>query len=223
MFMRKSIHILGGGILCECIVDLILNEKLYSNIFIYDDNINKTFIEIGGVTLPICGGIDLAKEKILESGEDYFIALGINNRNLSQNIIKDLLSNSIIPVNIISEKSVISEFVTLGINCIVFPGSYIGCNVKIGDFFICYSNCSIEHHLTIGNLVVVCPMVGIASNVTIGNYCFIGIGTTISNNITIGDNCIIGASSLILKSIEDDCLAYGVPAKSFKKKKEIIL
>ena len=44
-------------------------------------------------------------------------------------------------------------------------------------------------------------------------------GAIIGPNVTIGENTIIGAHSLVTKSIPDNALAVGVPAKIIKKLK----
>lgn len=53
--------------------------------------------------------------------------------------------------------------------------------------------------------------------VRIGNNVFIGVKTVIMPGVTIGDNCIIGACSLVTKSIPDNCMAFGQPARVIKK------
>jgi sugar O-acyltransferase (sialic acid O-acetyltransferase NeuD family) len=210
--MPKSICILGAGKLSECVIDLIINENMYSHIFIFDDT--KNSIVIGNKTLKVKGSINDGKQSIIKKKCDYFVSLGINNRELAIMIMNDLKAIVKEPVNIISKFSHISKSAKLGRNCIIFPGVVIGCNVTIGDLLICYSNASIEHHINMENGVVICPKVGIASNVSIGNYSFVGIGAIVSNNINIGDNCVIGAGAVVISSIKKSHLAFGNPAKA---------
>lgn len=58
--------------------------------------------------------------------------------------------------------------------------------------------------------------------VTIGNNVFIGVKTVIMPGVTIGDNCIIGACSLVTKSIPDNSIAFGQPARVVKKSIEVV-
>lgn len=51
---------------------------------------------------------------------------------------------------------------------------------------------------------------------SIGSNVFIGSGAKILGNITIGDNVKIGANAVVLKSINPNCTAVGVPAKVVK-------
>lgn len=218
--MDNTIHILGAGKLAECTIDLLINENKYSRMYIYDDNIGT--IQIGNKTMKVNGTIEYGKKIILANGDDYFVSLGVNHRELSLEIIDELLAAGKKPINVISKYSFISKSAILGYNCLIFPGVMIGCKVQIGNLLICYSNCSVEHHIQIGNGVVICPKVAIASNVLIRDLCFLGIGSIISNNIEIGANSIIGAGALVINTVEASNLAYGVPAKSRKTKMKIL-
>ena len=54
--------------------------------------------------------------------------------------------------------------------------------------------------------------------VTIGDNCYLGLGVKIFGNITIGDNVTIGANSVVTKSIPDNAIVGGVPAKVIRFK-----
>lgn len=54
---------------------------------------------------------------------------------------------------------------------------------------------------------------GSSGKVVIGNNVFIGTRTTILKGITIGNNVIIGANSLVNKSVPDNCVVAGNPAR----------
>lgn len=47
----------------------------------------------------------------------------------------------------------------------------------------------------------------------IGNNVFIGANTTVLPNVRIGDNCIIGANSVVTKSLPENTVAAGNPAR----------
>jgi acetyltransferase-like isoleucine patch superfamily enzyme len=49
--------------------------------------------------------------------------------------------------------------------------------------------------------------------IKVGNNCFIGMGAIILQNVDIGDNCIIGAGAVVRRSIPDNSVVIGNPAK----------
>ena len=49
--------------------------------------------------------------------------------------------------------------------------------------------------------------------ITIGNNVHIGTNAIIMPGVTIGNNCIIGCGAIVTKSIPDNSIAAGVPAR----------
>ena len=49
--------------------------------------------------------------------------------------------------------------------------------------------------------------------ISIGDNCFIGSGVRIMGGVKIGNNCIVGASSVVTKSVPNNCVVAGIPAK----------
>lgn len=57
----------------------------------------------------------------------------------------------------------------------------------------------------------------VTSPVKIGNNVWIGEGVIIMPGVTIGDGCVIGAHSIVSKSIPENSIAVGTPAKVIKQ------
>lgn len=57
------------------------------------------------------------------------------------------------------------------------------------------------------------PDFDVFGKIKIGDNTYIGSNATIMPGVTIGKNCIIGAGSLVTKSIPDNCVVAGVPAR----------
>jgi acetyltransferase-like isoleucine patch superfamily enzyme len=50
-------------------------------------------------------------------------------------------------------------------------------------------------------------------DVQVGNNCWIGYGACILRGVTIGDNAIVGTSAVVTKSLPENAVAAGVPAR----------
>ncbi len=97
-----------------------------------------------------------------------------------------------------------TEPITLGENANVQDGAVL--HTDIGFPLILGKN------VTVGHMVML-------HGCEIGDNTLIGIGSVILNGAKIGRNCVIGANSFIRegKSIPDDSLVFGSPAKVARK------
>ena len=85
-------------------------------------------------------------------------------------------------------------------------GTVIHTNSIVGE------NCSIGHGVTLGTAVPYSSNQDLIGP-RVGKNTFIGAGAMILGNIVVGSNCTIGAGSIVLKSIPDNSIAVGVPAR----------
>jgi acetyltransferase-like isoleucine patch superfamily enzyme len=49
--------------------------------------------------------------------------------------------------------------------------------------------------------------------IAIGSNCFIGAGAIILPGVRMGNNCVVGAGSVVTRSVEDNTVVAGVPAR----------
>jgi maltose O-acetyltransferase len=108
----------------------------------------------------------------------------------------------------------------------------IGRGLKVGTNLTRMSGVIIDPahcwHIEIGNDVILAPNVHILAhdastkpflnytriaNVKIGNRVFIGAGTIVLPGVSIGNDVVVGAASVVSKSIPDNSLAVGNPAR----------
>ncbi|MDB2426115.1 acyltransferase [bacterium] len=56
----------------------------------------------------------------------------------------------------------------------------------------------------------------VEKNISIGNRCWIGDNVFIREGITIGNHVVIGSNSVVTKSVPDNIVVAGVPARSIR-------
>ena len=114
--------------------------------------------------------------------------------------------------------SQISRFFTL---IEIHPGAQLGhgilidhgCGVVIGETAVVGDNCTIYQGVTLGG-------VGLNKgkrHPTLGNNVTVGCGAKILGAFEVGDNCCIAANAVLLKPLEDNVTAVGIPARPVKK------
>lgn len=102
----------------------------------------------------------------------------------------------------------------------IHPGAVIGhgvlidhgCGVVIGETAVVGDNCTIYQGVTLGG-------VGLNKgkrHPTLGNNVIVGAGAKILGSFEVGDNCMIAANAVLLKRLQDNATAAGVPARAVK-------
>lgn len=118
----------------------------------------------------------------------------------------------------------------IGHNCNICAHTFIENDVVIGDFVTIKCGVYLWDGITIENNVHIGANVTFINDkyprskkdftlqrILIKKNASIGSGSIIMGGITIGENVLIGAGSLVTKSIPDNELWYGSPAKFIRK------
>lgn len=113
---------------------------------------------------------------------------------------------------------------SLGVNSSVGPGTVVmpnvtvGPNTKIGRFCLLNTNASIDHDSVMQDYASLAPGVHTGGNVRIEERSAISIGTTVRHGIRIGADTVIGAASYVHEDIGSNAVAYGIPAKTIRRR-----
>ena len=88
-----------------------------------------------------------------------------------------------------------------------------GCGIVIGETTVVGDNCTIYQGVTLGGGGTKKGK----RHPTIGNNVLIGAGAKILGAFEVGDNCQIAANAVLLKPLEENSTAVGIPARQVKK------
>ncbi len=98
----------------------------------------------------------------------------------------------------------------------IFQGSVVQAETRIGQHVIVNTRASIDHDCLIGNCVHIAPNTSICGGVIIGNGANIGAGSVIIPNLTIGKWSTIGAGAVVIRDVPDHAVVVGNPARIIK-------
>lgn len=111
-------------------------------------------------------------------------------------------------------KVVIGDNVEVGALTTVMRGTLddtvVDDNVKTDD------HVHIGHNVYIGRGCLITACAEISGSVKIGEKTWLGPNCSVMNGITIGSNCFIGLGSVVTKSLPDNVIAAGCPARVLK-------
>lgn len=210
MFRTKAV-VLGTGGHAKVIVDILEQSGQ---------------IEIAGFTSAETDGQEFLGYPILGTDEflpqayeglirHAFSALGANLARKQTMQVLDSIGFELI--NAISPQSVISPNAKLGRGIAVMPGAVINAGAEIGDGAIINTGALIDHDCRIGKFVHVAPGCALAGCVHIGDGAFLGVGARIVPGVRIGAWSIVGAGGVVIRDLEEEVTAVGVPVKVIKR------
>jgi len=140
-------------------------------------------------------------------------SIGSEGMGISLNPETDLLEKLPQIGNVIME-----DHVDIGPNTTVRRGALGQTVIKEGCKIGALIN--IGHNCIIGrNVIMTCNNV-ISGSAIIGDYTYIGVNAMIRNGISIGKKTLIGMGSIVTKSVPDNVVAYGNPAKVIRNNED---
>ena len=114
--------------------------------------------------------------------------------------------------------AIVAATAQLGNGVHISPGVVVAPYVRIGDFAVLNRMVSVGHHTRLDEYAALNPGVQVAGICHIGAGAVVGIGTAVVDKISIGADTIIGAGSVVTRSIPENVIAYGAPAKVVQSK-----
>ena len=214
--MLKDIAIYGvGGFGREVLTlvqDINSNNITYNIVGFFDDGHTKGEIING---YPVLGGI----EELNKWLTPLSVVVSIGTPNIKKSVINKI-NNPLIDYPTLIHPSVIiadSNYVKIGLGCIICAGTIMTTNIVIGDYVVLNLLCTVGHDVVINNYCAFMPSCNISGEVTIGECVYCGTGVKIINQISIESHTIIGAGAVVARSLPSFCTAVGVPAKVIKK------
>lgn len=145
----------------------------------------------------------------------FFIAFG--NMRYRKKVFEEFVNNGWEAVNIIHPDAVISTDAKLGRGILIECGCLITPNPVIGDNVVINTGSQVNHDNIVKDHVYIASGVVLSGGVTIKENTLIDDGVVVTLGRTVGKNCIVGAGAIVTKDIDDNSVAYGVPAKVIRK------
>jgi sugar O-acyltransferase (sialic acid O-acetyltransferase NeuD family) len=132
-----------------------------------------------------------------------FVAVGYKKANKARShIYNDCKAKGYRLASCLSTKYNQTKYIKAGDNCLIMPNVTLQPFAEIGSDVIIWGGSCIGYQTRVGDHAYVAPGAVIAGNVEIGEYCFVGVNATIKDGLKIAPESVIGAGAVILKDTE---------------------
>ena len=212
----ENIVLIGGGNQAHYTIDIIEKEGKYNIVGIID-----SIHDIGSDRFgyKIIGRQENLPELIKEY-KIYGGVISIGDNWIRNNIF--LQVSSLVPnfnfINAIHPSVVIGNNVILGKGIVAMAGCIFNPKSIIGDFTFFATGAQVEHDCIISDFASISAGSITGGYVKLGKYSALTLGVTVLDRLEIGENTVVGAGSLVIKSLPDNVLAYGIPARIIRNR-----
>jgi len=210
----KKLAIIGSGDLGRQLAHLAKLTKQFTVVGFFDDYETKGTIKDG---VPILGELaDIFPMFTAKLIDCLVLAVGYKHFDFRKKIFEKYASE--IPfATLIHPQACIDPSVQIGNGTVIYAGSIVDMNTQIGENVLIYNGCNFAHDVTIEAHCIISPGVQIAGFCHLGEKVNLGIGTIISDSISIIENTQTGAGAVVVKSILEEGIYVGIPAKKIQK------
>jgi sugar O-acyltransferase (sialic acid O-acetyltransferase NeuD family) len=214
---KENILVFGASEHARYTIDIIEKEGKYNIVGIIDSGLKNN---VDFASYKVLGKVkelaSITKSIHVNKG---IVAIGDNFTRCK--VVKEIsnIVDSFSFISAIHPSVIFDKNVKIGAGTLIKAGVIIGNDVTIGSHCFLATKASLAHDSILGNFSSLSPGVTTGGNLKIGKCTIIGLGTNIIQGITIGSNTVIGAGSLVLKDVTNNVVAFGVPAKVIRKRK----
>ena len=211
-----NIVVFGNGGIAELIDYYFKNDGMHDVVgFTVDEKFIKQDTFLDRPLVPF----ESIVESYPPSDNGIFIALGYSelNRIREQKYHAAKKLNYQMP-SYVSSRSVISNNVSIGDNCLILENQTIQPFCVIGNNVTLWSGNHIGHHSTIGDHTFVASHVVVSGHCNIGKRCFLGVNATLRDSIVISDDAFIGMGSQVAKDVGSGGVVISRPDEVIESK-----
>lgn len=144
----------------------------------------------------------------------FFISFG--NMKYRKAVFEQFINAGGEAVNIFHPNAIISPDAKIGNGVLIECGCLITPNPTIGDNVVVNTGSQVNHDNVVEDHVYIASGVVLSGGVKIGSNTLLDDGVIVTLGKSVGKNSLIGAGAIVTKSIGDNVVAYGIPAKPIR-------
>lgn len=125
--------------------------------------------------------------------------------------------SSLLPfVVLVHPSACVSSSATIGAGTQIAQNVVVNSQARVGRNVILNVGCVVAHDAVVGDHTHVGPGVQMGGGSRVGSETLLGTGAIILPGIAVGSGCTVGAGAVVNKTVPDDSVVVGVPARPLR-------
>lgn len=116
-------------------------------------------------------------------------------------------------VNVVHPSAVVSPSANIGSGTVVMARAVVNADATLGFGVIVNTGAVVEHDCVLGDYSHISPNAALGGRARVGSLSHVGLGAVVLPGISVGSRTTIGAGAVVVRSIPEDVIAVGVPAR----------
>lgn len=205
----KTLCLYGAGDEGKKVADLALRLKQYVRICFVDDHPDGKGFP-GMPVLPFEKAFSIA-----DPDSEFIVSVG---EPITRKILYQKIKEKGLNIATLTYPGYVQSLgVKIGRGTIVHCGALIQHEVEIRENCMINMHSTLGHNVVVGENSVISTGAIVGGNTSIGENTYIGSGAVLRDDIRIGNNCIIGMGAVVTKSVEDNMVMVGNPARFLRE------
>lgn len=208
--------IVGAGGHAQVVADIILSMRAageHIDVAGYVDDAPERH----GLRLldrPVVGAL----RQIQEIDHDGLV-VAIGNNAVRRRLFLDFQEQGEKLAVVCHPRATLAAGVNPGPGTMICAGVVVNTGTVIGPNVILNTGCTVDHHNRIGAHTHIAPGAHLGGDVVVGEETLVGIGATVLPQTTIGDRVVVAAGAVVRRTVDDDVIVAGVPARPIRTRK----
>jgi UDP-N-acetylbacillosamine N-acetyltransferase len=173
-----------------------------------DDDVSKQGQNVLGLPVLAPGSLG----ELLKS-RPFQVALGIGDNAARHASYERCVSLGLTVGSVTHRTAVVSPSAVVGVGTVLFAGSVVNAEARIGRGCIVNTGAIVEHNVEVGDFAHVSPGATLAGGSKLGAESHLGANAVVIDDVLVGARTIVGAGAVVHRSLPDEVVAYGVPAR----------
>ena len=214
--MTERIAVIGASEHARVVADIVKSVSQFSFVG-FIDNAKSVGAEVEGAR--VLGPDTHIRSLQTKYGMDAF-AIGVGDNSVRSKIVTKLSTQGFMNyVSLVHPAAHVSDSAKIGAGAVVCAGACVGIGASVGDHAIINTHASVDHDARVGCYASVAPGSVMGGASSLGDYSALCIGAVVTHGVAVGKNTVVGAGSVVLKSVDDDLVVYGCPAKKIRQRR----